>query len=141
MPGGRVAVGQQALAHEQRRDAVAEADLDRPGRPLPQDPAAQRLALGGADGQGGEPAGRAVGARHHLAVAQEPLAHPPHPPQRRLPILRARGAHPGNNRVVRPAPVWDRLGDGAIAWLEVRMIITVPGEVAVRASTREPLAR
>jgi hypothetical protein len=36
--------------------------------------------------------------------------------------------------------VWDRLDDGAIAWLEVRMIITVLGEVAVRASTREPPA-
>jgi hypothetical protein len=51
------------------------------------------------------------------------------------------GAHPGDNRVVWPAPVWDRPGDGAVAWLEVRMVITVLGEVAVRASTREPPAR
>jgi hypothetical protein len=37
--------------------------------------------------------------------------------------------------------MWDRLRNEAIARLEVRMIITVLGEVAVRASTREPLAR
>src|SRR5215210_4612552 len=42
----RTGVPKQALADVKRRDTVTEADLDRPPRPLPQYPIAQRLTLG-----------------------------------------------------------------------------------------------
>jgi hypothetical protein len=95
MAGGRVAVAEQALADEQRRDAVTKADLDGPRRAFAHDPLAQRLTLGGANGDGEQVVRRAVGPRDHRAVTEEPLDHLPYLAQGRVLIRRVGGIHPG----------------------------------------------
>jgi hypothetical protein len=74
----RVAVHEQPFAREQRRDAVPEADLDRPRRPFAHDPIAQRLAFGNADADGEDLVDAAVRARNGRPVPDEALDHLAH---------------------------------------------------------------
>jgi hypothetical protein len=80
----RTAVPEQALADMKRRDAVAEANLDRLGRPLARDPLAQRLSLGGARRDREEVVDRAVRTREGGALANQALDHTAHPSQSRV---------------------------------------------------------
>jgi hypothetical protein len=75
----RVRVPEQALANVEGRDAVAEADLDRPRSLLTQDPLPQRLALGGVHRHREDAMKRAVRTRDGGAVANQALDHAAHP--------------------------------------------------------------
>ena len=93
-------VPEQAFADVERRDAVAETDLDGLGRSLPYDPPPQRLPLGGARRDGEEVMERAVGTRDGGAVTDQTLDHAAHPSQRRASIEIVGAAH------VRAPPLW-----------------------------------
>jgi hypothetical protein len=93
VPGGRPGAPEQALADVERRDGVAEADLHRPGGPLPHHPPSQRLPLGGARRDGEEVVPCAVGACHGGALAGQALDHAAHLPRRRVEVLMVGSAH------------------------------------------------
>ena len=84
---GRPGAPEQALADVERRDGVAEADLDRPDGPLPHHPPPQRLPLGGASRDGKEVVARAVGPCQGGALVGQALDHAAHPPRRRVEVL------------------------------------------------------
>jgi len=95
-------VREQAFADVQRREAVAEAYLDRARRLLAYDPIPQRLPLGGAHRDREEVVDRAVRVGDGGAIANEALDHTANPSQRRASISIVNGVHAS-------APPRDRL--------------------------------
>jgi hypothetical protein len=93
VPRGRIGIREQAFADVERRDAVAESDLDGLGSPRAYDPPPQRLPLGGARRNGEEIMKRAVGTRDCGAVTDQTLDHIAHPSQRRASIEMVGGVH------------------------------------------------
>ena len=79
----RVAASEQGLADEQCRDAVAEADLDRPRCTFAHDPLAERLTLGDVNCDGEKAVHRPIRPGDHCAVAEQPLDHLSYLSQRR----------------------------------------------------------